>query len=76
MMKIIFNNGYFCFDESFWKQIYGLPMGDNPAPAVATIYVYLVIEKPVLENDFTYVSDEVRGRFDGNPEFLCAAEKS
>ena len=75
MMKIIFNNGYFCFDESFWKQIYGLPMGDNPAPAVATIYVYLVIEKPVLENDFTYVSDEVRGRFDGNPEFLCAAEK-
>ena len=24
-------------------------MGDNPAPATATIYAYIVIEKPVLE---------------------------
>ena len=37
-------------------------MGDNPAPATATIYVYLVIEKPILEQDFDYVSDEVRER--------------
>ena len=75
MMEIIFSNGYFCFDNSFWKQIYGLPMGDNPAPAVATIYVYLVIEKPVLENDFTYVSDEVCARLYGNPGFLTVVNK-
>ena len=46
MMEVLFNNGYFCFDDKFYKQFFGLPMGDNPAPATATIYVYLVIEKP------------------------------
>ena len=50
-------------------------MGDNPAPATATIYVYLVIEKPILEQDFDYVSDEVRERFERNPSFIALADK-
>ena len=45
-------------------------MGNKPAPAVATMYVYLVIEKPVLESDFIYVSDGIRARFEGNKGFL------
>ena len=69
MMEVLFNNGYFCFDDKFYKQLFGLPMGDNPAPATATIYVYLVIEKPFLEQDFDNVSDEVRERFERNPSF-------
>ena len=75
MMEVLFNNGYFCFDDKFYKQFFGLPMGDNPAPATATIYVYLVIEKPILEQDFDYVSDEIRERFENNLSFIALTDK-
>ena len=75
MMEVLFNNGYFCFDDKFYMQFFGLPMGDNPAPATATIFVYLVIEKPILEHDFSYVSDEIRERFENDPKFLALTEK-
>ena len=46
--------GYFRFDNSYYKQIDGLGMGVKAAPPFAIIYVYLTVEKPLLENDFEY----------------------
>ena len=37
--------------------------------------MYLVIEKPILEQDFDYVSDEVRERFERNPSFIALTDK-
>ena len=59
ILEIINDNGYFCFDDEYYLQVFGLPMGDNPAAAIVIIYVYCVIEKPLLENDFTYISSSV-----------------
>ena len=48
--------GYFRFNNSYYKQIDGLDMGVKAAPPFAIIYVYLTVEKPLLENDFTSMS--------------------
>ena len=50
-------------------------MGDNPAPATATIYVYLVIEKPILEHDFRFVRTEIRLLLELDIQFLALTDK-
>lgn len=51
--------GYFRFNDMFFKQIKGLAMGSRPAPPLAILYVYLTVEKPLLENDFTYALNHI-----------------
>ena len=34
-------------------------MGSRPAPPLAILYVYLTVEKSLLENDFTYALKHV-----------------
>ena len=51
--------GYFRFTELFFKQVKGLGMGSRPAPPLAILYVYLTVEKYLLENDFTYALKHV-----------------
>ena len=54
LLKIMFNSNVFTFDENFFKQICGLPMGCICGPSIANIYVYILeikwfyIERPLL----------------------------
>ena len=54
LLKIMFNSNVFMFDENFFKQIYGLPMGCICGPSIANIYVYILeikwfyIERPLI----------------------------
>ncbi len=62
ILKTVTQSGYFRFDDSYYKQKDGLGMGIKAAPPFAIIYVYLTVEKPLLESDFTYAlvqQDEV-----------------
>ena len=54
ILSTLLEAGYFRFNELFFKQVKGLAMGSRPAPPLAILYVYLTVEKPLLENDFTY----------------------
>ena len=54
LLKLVTESGYFRFDEHFYRQIDGLGMGVRAAPPFAIIYVYLTVEKPLLECDFEY----------------------
>ena len=54
ILKTVTQSGYFRFDEKYYRQTEGLGMGVKPAPPFAIIYVYLTVEKPLLEDDFTY----------------------
>ena len=54
ILQSVIKAGYFRFDSSFYRQRDGLGMGVKPAPSYAIIYVYCVIELPLLHNDYTY----------------------
>jgi hypothetical protein len=54
MLKTVTQSGYFRFNDQYYRQKEGLGMGVKPAPSFAIIYVYLTVEKPLLENDFRY----------------------
>ena len=58
MLKTVTQSAYFRFDEQYYRQTEGLGMGVKPAPPFAIIYVYLTVEKPLLEQDFTYSEAE------------------
>ena len=53
-LSTILNEGYFRFDDKYYRQNKGLAMGVRPAPPLAILYVYLTVELPLLENDFSY----------------------
>ena len=59
ILSTLLEAGYFRFNELFFKQVKGLAMGSRPAPPLAILYVYLTVEKPLLENDFTYALKHV-----------------
>ena len=54
ILKTVVQAGYFRFNDSYYQQIDGLGMGVKPAPSFAIIYVYCTVEKPLIENDYTY----------------------
>ena len=54
ILSAMLSVGYFRFDNMFFQQKKGLAMGSRPAPPLAILYVYLTVELPLLENDFTY----------------------
>ena len=54
MLKTVTQSGYFRFDDQYYRQKEGLAMGVKPAPPFAIIYVYLTVEKPLLENDYSF----------------------
>jgi len=54
ILTTVTNAGFFRFDDSYYQQIDGLGMGVKAAPPFAIIYVYLTVEKPLLEHDFEY----------------------
>ena len=54
ILKTVTEAGYFRFNDQFYQQLDGLGMGVKAAPAFAIIYVYVTVEKPLLENDYTF----------------------
>ena len=50
ILEALLETGYFRFNELFFMQVKGLAMGSRPAPPLAILYVYLTVEKPLLEN--------------------------
>ena len=53
-LSALLDGGFFRFDDRFYYQKKGLAMGARPAPPLAILYVYLTVELPLLENDFSY----------------------
>ena len=53
-LKLMFETNVFMYENNFFKQISGLPMGCICGPSVANIYVYILeikwfyIEKPLI----------------------------
>jgi hypothetical protein len=54
ILKLVFENNVFTFNNKFYKQIKGIAMGAKCAPAIANIYIaileenFLVIHKPLF----------------------------
>ena len=42
LLEIIFNNNTFKFDNMFFQQIIGVPMGCKCGPSVANLFLYLI----------------------------------
>jgi len=61
LLKILFSTNVFKFEESFYKQEEGFPMGCICGPSAATIFVYILerrwcrIEKPLVY--FRFIDD-------------------
>lgn len=66
ILELIFENNFFSFNNVFFKQIIGLPMGCKCGPSVANLYIFLLekswinIHKPLvyarLIDDIFYAS--------------------
>ena len=63
LIKIMFGTNVFKFEESFYRQIQGLPMGCICGPSIANLYVYILeikwyhIEKPLVY--FRFIDDTI-----------------
>ena len=55
ILTLVLQGGYFRFNDSYWLQQKGLGMGVKPAPPFAVIYVYCVIDLPLLERNFEHL---------------------
>ena len=42
LLKVMFNTNVFKFENKYYKQIKGLPMGCICGPCVANLYVYIL----------------------------------
>ena len=45
MIEYIINNAYFCFGTRVYQQIVGIPMGTDPAPYIANLYLHFYESK-------------------------------
>ena len=58
LLKFLFENNYFIFDNLIYKQINGVAMGSKCAPSIANLYIYileknfLTIHKPLFYKRF------------------------
>lgn len=57
LINFIFENNYFCFNDNFYKQIFGTPMGSPISPILATIILdhLLDIVIPKLPFKFPFI---------------------
>ena len=58
ILEAVLQGGYFRFNDTFWHQKKGVGMGVKPAPPFAIIYVYCVIELPLLSRNYTYLDQD------------------
>ena len=58
LLKFLFENNYFIFNSSIFKQIKGVAMGSKCAPSIANLYIYILeknflsIHKPLFYKRF------------------------
>ena len=80
-IKYLIENSYFTFGEKFFRQIIGIPMGSDPAPFMANLFLYHFESKWVnnlkkdslhkarlFRNTFRYIDDLLT--INDNNEFL------
>ena len=63
LLKIIFTLNYFRFNDKYFKQVFGISMGNKAAPSVANIYLvikeenFLVIHRPYILAYYRFIDD-------------------
>ena len=63
LLKIIFEQNYFNYNNKHYKQKYGISMGNKAAPSIANIYVFilednfLTIYRPYIFTYYRYIDD-------------------
>ncbi len=63
LLKLIFTLNYFRFNEYFFKQLFGISMGNKAAPSIANIYLvikeknFLIIHRPYILSYYRFIDD-------------------
>jgi len=63
LLKLIFNLNYFSFNDNYFKQIFGIAMGNKAAPSIANIYLiikeenFLIIHRPFILAYYRFIDD-------------------